>query len=257
MKKQFKNNLKYFYIIPAIVLLFFTVNTIANTFKKPTKELSKKAILDDKINIVIDKDTNDDEFDKIMKSLKKQGVVVGFKDIIRNENNEITAIKINVTKNGATSSYSANSNLGIDSIYIDIDGDFVSIHNKGIHVFGNIQNPNDEIARMMQQNHALFQNQFQSMDALRKMMEEQSKLLSNFNIDFNDKDNDAFSMFFSDKNNPNEDELNKDDFNYQEKIKSTYIVNGKEMSEEEYKTMGKSKIKSLEIKREIIKSYTK
>ena len=267
MKKLFKNNVKYFYIIPAIVLLLFTVNTIANTIKKSTKELSKKAILNDKINIVIDKDTSDEEFSKIMKSLREQGIVVAFKDITRNENNEITAIKINVTKNGATSSYSANSNLGIDSIYIDIEGDFVSIHNKGIQVFGANQystnendeatNPNDEIARMMQQSQAMFKNHSQSMEALRKMMEAQSKLFNNFNIDFNDEKNDAFSMFFSNKNNQDKNELNPKDYNYQEKTKATYIVNGKEMSEEDYKKMDKSKINSLEIKKEVIKSYTK
>ena len=85
-----------------------------------------------------------------MSSFKEKDNIDEFKKIIRNDNNEISAIKINITKNGSTSSYSANSNMGIYSIIIDIDRDFVSIHNKGIQVFGYKNNTDDAFVKKIQ-----------------------------------------------------------------------------------------------------------
>ena len=49
----------------------------------------------------------------------------------------------------------------------------------------------------------------------------------------------------------------KDNYKFKETTKEVYIVNGKEVSKEDYEKMDKSQIKSLEIKKVNTKSYTK
>ena len=241
---------KYFYILPAVLLLFYSINSIGKTKESKVKssEIIIDKIKDDTIKIKIDKTTSDSNISDIMTSLKEKGITAEFTDIQRNEDNEITAIKINITKNGSTSSYSANSNMGINTIIIDIDGDFVSIHNEGVQVFGfgNSNNQDDdEISKLIQQQRAFMNNHSNGMDEIKKMIEQQRALFQSLNMD-----DDAF---FSNKTD-NEDD---DYFNFKETTKNVYIVNGKQMSEEAYRKMDKSKINSLVIKKEIVKTYAK
>jgi hypothetical protein len=237
---------KYFYVVPVFILLLITVNSVG--FNKDTIKQEKTSITDEKIKITIDKKTSDNDISKIMSSLRDKGIIAEFKNITRNENNEITAIKINITKNGSTSSYSANSNMGINSIIIDIDGDFVSIHNEGIQVFG-FGNNNDDaiISQLMQRQQSFFNNQSEEMELLKKMMQNQNSIFENLNFNF-DEDSDPFIE---------RKDINKNDYRYNKTVKETYIVNGKEMTKADYEQMNKSQIKSLEIKKEIVKSYTK
>ncbi len=249
------NRNKVFGSILLIVLLLFTINVVS--VNNLTLQTMSKVNLDDSIKITIDKSTSDDEISSIMTSLKEQGIIAEFKNIKRNENNEIISIKINITKNGSTSSYNASSNLGIDSILIDINGDFVNIHNQGIYFFGNRASSDDEIKKIMQMQRSLFNNHFNDIEVFKKMLQQQSQLFSNLNID--DNNNDDLSLFFSNgaQKKSSSGLIREEDYDYHEETKTTYIVNGKAMVEEAYNKMDKSKINSLEIKKEIITTYSK
>ena len=269
--------MKFFKTIFVILLLIFSVNGKAKTFNHTT---ILNTILEDIIKIAIDKNTSDKEIGKIMKNLDKQGVKAEFTDIRRNDANEIIAISIAITKNGSTSSYSASSNTAIAKIIIDIEGDFISIHSDGLQIFG--FGNQDELAKMMQERMAVFndrlsaidmdefennmkeqmeafKNQFDNIDELKNRMERQKKLFSSFFPKFQDK--------FANEDEPNKQLpflnnnatglQNLEEYDYHQESKSTYIVNGKEMSKEAYEKVDKATIKSLQIKKEVLKSYKK
>ncbi len=218
MKITNNKNVKYLILIPVFVLFFITVTAISGKSNKKT--LFKKAQNNDITKIVIDKNTSDKDFSNIMTSLREKGAIATFKNINRNENNEIIAIDIDITKNGSTSSYSAKSNMAIHKIIIKIDAVNVSIHNEGLFLFG-----------------------FSNLDEISKLIKQKEQVFNNFN----------FPKF----EEIEEEVLDKEKFNFSEKNKSTYIVNGKEMTKEAYEGMDKSKIKTLEIKKEVIKTYRK
>ncbi|RNC86723.1 MAG: hypothetical protein ED556_04700 [Winogradskyella sp.] len=77
---------------------------------------------------VIDKNTSDSELEKIKADLQKEGLSVKFKGVKRNDNGEITAIKIEAKSKNSSSSYSVDSDdEGIDSVKIVFDNENNSI----------------------------------------------------------------------------------------------------------------------------------
>ncbi len=255
---------KIVYIIPVVVFLlvsafYFTKN---NSDKDPveTYELPKIAMvnpvstaqynyinLENAKTIRITKETSDSDFLKIMEDLKKEKIDVLFSNVKRNGENFITNIDITVSKNGNTQEYSGNNTNGIYPITIKIKDDFISItdENQDVFTFGNTISEDDEMAQ------------------IQKMMQQQ--MLKHFNSRSTIASDPFFSSFFNDSDPFGNDDMlkkmmksmqnNSNSFaNGQNKnadkytqYESKYIVNGKEMSEEEYKKMDKSKIRSLQI----------
>lgn len=270
MKNLINNKFVIIVFIVGLALIMVSFNKSKNENHNTDKTDLIKPV-EGIIKIEINKNTTDKEIGNIMISLNEKGIKTSFTNIKRNEVNEIIAINIDVTKNGSTSSFQASSDVAISKIIIDIDGDFVSIYNEGIQIFG--IGSNDELAERIkkqmsfindkikdidkevlknniQEQIIAFKDKFGNIDELKKMMEKQKELFSYFNFDKND-----FDRFFSENNSSGLQ--NPEKFSLQKETKSTYIVNGKKMSKEEYEKMDKSKINSLEIRKEVIKTYKK
>ncbi len=248
----------------SILLLVLIFYTTINFDKKRTKtyELPEIAMispvsmvqnnyidLENAKLIQITKETSDSDFLEIMEDLKKEKIDVIFSNVKRNSENFITNIDITVSKNGNTQEYSANNTNGIYPITIKIKDDFISItdENQDVFTFGNTISAEDEMAQ------------------IQKMMQQQMQILKQFNNKSAIANDPFFSSFFKDsdpfgnddilkkmmesmQNNSNSfaNRQNENADNYTQ-YESKYIVNGKEMSEEEYKKMDKSKIRSLQI----------
>lgn len=255
------------YILPIIVLLlvlifYFTKNN-SNKELVTTYELSKIAManpvstaqhnyinLENAKTIRITKETSDSDFLKIMEDLKKEKTDVIFSNVKRNGKNAITNIDITISKNGNTQEYSANNTNGIYPIIIKIKDDFISItdENQDVFTFGNTISEDDEMAQ------------------IQKMMQQQMQMLKQFNSRSTIANDPFFSSFFNDSDPFGNDDMLKKMMESMQNEKndkytqyeSKYIVNGKEMSEEEYKKMDKSKIRSLQIYKSQVskKSYS-
>ncbi len=271
---------KIVYIIPISVFLLALVFYVTINFDKKQierYELPKIAMInpvsmvqDNYIDlenvklIQITKETSDSDFLKIMEDLKKEKIDVIFSNVKRNNENFIINIDITVSKNGNTQEYSANNTNGIYPIIIKIKDDFISItdENQDVFTFGNTISEDDGMAQ------------------IQKMMQQQMQMLRQFNSGSAITSDPFFSSFFNDSNPFGNDDMlkkmmesiqslnssnnnsflnkqNKNADNYTQ-YESKYIVNGKEMSEEEYKKMDKSKIRSLQIYKSQVskKSYS-
>ena len=91
-----------------------------------------KAIADHDM-VVIDKDFTDADLDKIKKQLKEKGITIKFKGIKRNDDNEITAIKIEVSSKKSNANYHTENGGPILPIKIgfNTEGGSLSIGNSG------------------------------------------------------------------------------------------------------------------------------
>ncbi|TXG35172.1 M56 family metallopeptidase [Seonamhaeicola maritimus] len=84
---------------------------------------------------LISKTFSDADFDKLEEKLKKKGITAKFKGIKRNSNNEITAIKINLSSKHSSANYSINGDEPIKPIKISFEdnGKSISIGNSLHH----------------------------------------------------------------------------------------------------------------------------
>ena len=104
-----------------------SATTIANT---TTRTEAKTINADGDISItIIDKNTTDAELDKIKADLKKEGLTVKFKGVKRNDNGEITAIKIDAKSKNSNANYNVSSDNAISPLKIvyDIENESISI----------------------------------------------------------------------------------------------------------------------------------
>ena len=95
-----RNYLKYFAVIPALVIfvLFFQIKTIAQEKeRKEAKEITEK---EDSVYVVkFHKNTTDQELKDIAGKLKKEhDIDMSVSDVKRNAKNELTAIKVDIQK---------------------------------------------------------------------------------------------------------------------------------------------------------------
>ena len=81
--------------------------------------------------VLITKDFSNADFEKIKKTFKSKGITVKFKSIKRNNDGEITAIKIDVSSKNSNANYNINSDEAINPIKITFgeNGDNISIGN--------------------------------------------------------------------------------------------------------------------------------
>jgi hypothetical protein len=119
----------------------------SNTKTAPlNKTLPKKVdnsklakIIGDHEMVVINKDFTDADLESLKKQLKEKGIDVKFKGVKRNSNNEITAIKIDVSSKKSNANYHTESEKAIRPIKIgfDTEGGSLSIGNSGeVHFSG-------------------------------------------------------------------------------------------------------------------------
>ena len=239
-----KKYLKILALLPVFLVLLYSIHALGN---EPTKKSAQPTQINDEVTkIVIDKNTTDQQFSDIMKMLHDSDIKAAFKNIKRNANGEIIAIDIDLTKDGETSHYSANSTNAIQKITIKVDDDFISITSDGIDVAGFPNMPNIASGAMTQHSNAL--------EMLKKMLQENDRFTSSFGSINEDP---FFKQFLSSPSGNANRFLNDNDYKYTKKINKTYIVNGKKVTEEAYEKMDKSQIQSLVIKNEVVERFDK
>jgi hypothetical protein len=113
-------------------LIAFTLSTavMTPTFANShsTKSIDMSSLINDEIKITIDKNTKNSEFKSIIKTLKTHNITAKFYGIKRNNDNEITAIKINLQDdNGNESNTSLSSNNPISTITLGVKNDSLYI----------------------------------------------------------------------------------------------------------------------------------
>lgn len=217
------------------------------------------------IQFKINKTTTDAEFLKIMQELKKKDIDVMFNNVERNEDGIITNIEIVVSKDDLNKEFKDANPNGIQPILIKITDDTIFVgyefqQDNGIFAFsnGNEQDEMTQIQKMMQRQMQMLQQlqgSSNNNDVFAKffgsdMMGDPNKMMQQMMQQMMQNGNASFS-------NSNHSSTQRPQERTETKVEKHYIVNGKEMSEEEYKKMDKSKIRSLQVYQSqvISKSY--
>jgi len=158
-------------VIGMFTILLLPKNTFANGATRNNKT-TKTQVANDKITVSIDKNTKDEDFDDIIKMLNNNGIKAEFIDIKRNDSNEITSIKINLTdKQGNRSSAAFNSNLPIKKITLGSDNGFLFIKSEGNNSFG-LGNLSQPFNFDEDNNHLTLGNHTINFEDIRKKMQE-------------------------------------------------------------------------------------
>ncbi|MFH4964231.1 M56 family metallopeptidase [Gaetbulibacter sp. M235] len=100
--------------------------TVSNPIVKPLLNnlISKKPELTfSSLEVIITKDYSDSDFEKLKTKFKNEGVILKIKDVKRNKQGEITAIKIEVNSKSSNANYSTNTDEAISPIKISVDED--------------------------------------------------------------------------------------------------------------------------------------
>ncbi len=108
--------------------------TVSNPIVKPILNnlISKKSELtSSSIEVIITKDYSDSDFEKLKTTFKNEGITLKIKDIDRNKQGEITAIKIEINSKSSNANYSIDTDKAINPIKISVDdnGKNISIGN--------------------------------------------------------------------------------------------------------------------------------
>ncbi|SFZ92259.1 Signal transducer regulating beta-lactamase production, contains metallopeptidase domain [Flaviramulus basaltis] len=82
------------------------------------QNIKKSPILNDLIMVGINKKSTDSDLDNIISIFKEYDVAISFKDIKRNKNGEITAIKINANSKSSNANFNVSSDSAIKLITI-------------------------------------------------------------------------------------------------------------------------------------------
>ncbi|MFH6769694.1 M56 family metallopeptidase [Gaetbulibacter aquiaggeris] len=133
------NLLKYALIIPALALFLMSFNTKEVIIEKeinPVKtefQIAKK-LKTNSIEVVITKDYSDSDFEKLKTKFKNEGLTLKIKGIKRNQQGEITAIKIDVSSKSSNANYSIDADEAINPIKISVDEDGKNISIGNAHL---------------------------------------------------------------------------------------------------------------------------
>ena len=120
------------------------------------------------VNITVDSDTTDDELDDINDMLKEHGITVKFSNIKRNDEGELTSIKIELRdKNGNTAVSQTSSNMPIQTFSFGRKNGSLYVSQGKSH-FGNFAFFGDDMTFDFNFDHdSIFQHHFQKLDSLR------------------------------------------------------------------------------------------
>jgi len=249
-----KSKWKIALITPFLIAFVFTFNTktIAQQ-KKIKKEVVKINV--EVFALLITKESDEKDLEEITKTFAKKGLKVKFAGIKRNNNDEITAIKIDAkTNNGkASASYAANNDEGIPPIHISFDKE----HN-GLSIGSNDNGHGHNYSFSDKRHRKIIKHSAKGKGAKHVFishddndegheiheihidMDEDGKEVKKEVIKIKKGDSKGNFVFISDDD---------DDKN----IITTYIVNGKKMSKAAFEKFDKDKIKTIEIKKEVKK----
>ena len=124
-KSRKLNALKYALILPVLTLFLMSFNT------KEVYLHSNTSIFTQTIGaietVIINKDFSDAALDKVISEFKTKDVTLDFKNIQRNDRNEIIAIKIEASSKKMKTNFSSNSNNAIKPIKITYNSEDYSI----------------------------------------------------------------------------------------------------------------------------------
>ena len=138
-----------------------------NTYStnKSSKHVYQKDV---NVNITVDSDTTDDELDDINDMLKEHGITVKFSNIKRNDEGELTSIKIELRdENGNTAVSQTSSNMPIQTFSFGRKNGSLYV-SQGKNHFGNFAFFGDDMTFDFNFDHdSIFQHHFQKLDSLR------------------------------------------------------------------------------------------
>lgn len=117
-KSNLMNSWKYSIIVPLLVIFALTFNTktIAKTTYLDSEASTYTA--QNELELLVNKDTKDQEFDAIINRLAEKGATIIFNNIKRDSRNQIIGIKIVLNHKGSKIVYSKKSSDPIRSIKI-------------------------------------------------------------------------------------------------------------------------------------------
>jgi len=266
-----KKNIKYIIGAVLLIVLAFSFNSVQanknnkaenqllamneiNTIPKYAIPLNKK---ENAIEFRINKNTTDKEFLKIMEELKEKDIDIIFNNVERNEDGFITNIEIVVSKQDLSEEFSDANPNGIQPILIKITDDRIFVgyeFQEDMFAFSNGDMTDEmvQIQKMMQKQMQMLQQMQGSSnnnDIFAKffgndpMMSNPQKIMQKMMQQMMQDD----GSFFSNRGAGNRNTQSQPKAQSYAKMEKHYIVNGKEMTEEEYQKMDKSKIRSLQI----------
>jgi len=272
---------KYALMIPLLLAFVFTFNT------KTIAQQKKMKIIKEKVEVFamgISKKSTKTDLGNIVKSFSEKGLNVKFDNVKRNSNNEITSIKIDAkAKNGkASAAYASDLKDGINPIHISFDNENnnLSIGSSDGHGYS-FSDKGHKIMRHSgggKANSFVFISDDEDDDSNTNIWVtkdgDTTKIINKkIIVEIDDEHTgDAKHKFIVKEDHDGDDDIrtevikikgakgkavkhimfssdDKDDKN----TITTYIVNGKKMTKQEFKKFDKEKIKSIEIKKEKIK----
>ncbi len=217
-KSSNRNLWKYFTVLPLLLtfVLLFNTKVVAQNAKSTELAISK-------IEIVIDKNSDDGHMDQDIAFLKERGVTLKVKKLKRNKDGEITAIQIAVHADQSNGQFETNAVTPIQPIKISIDGDGRNIS------FNSAVNKTDT---------GLYDDDYTLPSAsshgktiiLKKKVDDENSDEKNEKTTGIHSDNDAFWMSDSEEGQKEIKIKNRNG-------KETITVNGKEISREEFDKM--------------------
>ena len=263
-----KKNIKY--IIGGLLVVLMMISFAFNNTKKKTVTSDNRLIAmntniptynipspvkEEVVVFKINKNTTDEDFLKIMEESKQKDIDIVFNNVNRNEDGIITNIEIVVSKGDLNKEFADANPNGIQPIIIKVtdtnifvgyefgQDDFFASSNR------NTQDEMSQIQKMMQRQIQLLQQMQGSSNNNNlfakffgnDMMSDPDKMMQQMMQQMMQGDD----AFFSNNANGTNNGQAKAKTNV--KIEKHYIVNGKEMTEEEYQKMDKSKIRSLQV----------
>ena len=214
------------------------VHPILNsTVKKSTKKPFQ--VIQEKTEVIINKKTTDNSLEKIKSLLKKQGFSAQFKGLKRNDEGEITAIKIKVTSEASNANYNISSDTPINPIVVLITegGKNVSISNQTI-----VENKNEFIVtgRVSNNNVHFLQGTTITADTI------QVEGINEINVVLKEQKSKGgkFKARLSRVKYEDSTKINIITDNGKDPI---YIINGKELTKEEIKEISPDQIESVSV----------
>jgi hypothetical protein len=271
---------KYALMIPLLLAFVFTFNT------KTIAQQKKIKITKEKIDVFamgITKKSTKAELNNIIKLFSEKGLNVKFNNVKRNSDNEITSIKVDAkAKSGkASAAYASDLKDGINPIQISFDNENnnLSIGSSDGHGYSFSDNghkimryagggkANSFVFISDDEDHESNTNVWVTKDG------DTTKIIKkNIIVEIDEEHTDDVKHKFIIKEDHDGDEIKTEvikirgakgkaekhiifssDDEDDENTITTYIVNGKKMTKEEFKKFDKEKIKSIEIKKEKIK----
>lgn len=125
------NQIKYALVIPLLAAFLMSFNTeeVYLEQQKPTTEALMK---NDVVEVIISKESTDADLENLKNKLKQEGYTAKFKGIKRNNKNEITGIKVEITSKSSNANYNIDGDEPINPIKISINNNNISIGNGNV-----------------------------------------------------------------------------------------------------------------------------